>query len=85
MPSTKVENKRMSMPEIKMKARGLGITPGKMNKTDLIPVAQGRIDETDLIHAIQKAEGNYTCFGWSNGNCQNIDCCFIGDCLKIRL
>ena len=72
MPSTKVENKRMSMPEIKMKARGLGITPGKMNKTD-------------LIHAIQKAEGNYTCFGWSNGNCQNIDCCFIGDCLKIRL
>ena len=72
MPSTKVENKRMSMPEIKMKARGLGITPGKMNKTE-------------LIHTIQTAEGNYTCFGWSNGNCQNIDCCFIGDCLKIRL
>lgn len=72
MPSTKIANKRMGMPEIKMKAKALGINPGKMKKTD-------------LIHAIQRAEGNYTCYGWSNGNCPNIDCCFIADCLKIRL
>ena len=72
MPSMKAANKGMGMPEIKMKAKALDINPGKMKKSD-------------LIHAIQRAEGNYTCYGWSNGNCLNIDCCFMADCLKIRL
>ena len=70
MPST--QNKKMTVPEIKLKAKELGIQIGKMNKTE-------------LIHAIQTAEGNYSCYGWSNGNCPNIDCCFMADCLKIRL
>ncbi len=69
MPST---NKKMTVPEIKIKAKELGINFGKMNKTE-------------LIHAIQTAEGNTPCYGWSNGNCPNIDCCFMEDCLKIRL
>jgi hypothetical protein len=69
MPST---NKKMTVPEIKIKAKDLGINFGKMNKTE-------------LIHAIQTAEGNTPCYGWSNGNCPNIDCCFMEDCLKIRL
>lgn len=69
MPST---NKKMTIPEIKIKAKELGINLGKMNKTE-------------LIHAIQTAEGNTPCYGWSNGNCPNIDCCFMEDCLKIRL
>jgi hypothetical protein len=72
MPSTKIVYNRMGMPEVKVKARALGINPGKMKKTD-------------LIHAIQRAEGNSTCYGWSNGNCPNLDCCFMADCLKIRL
>jgi hypothetical protein len=72
MPSVKTANKRMNMSEIQMKAKGLGINPGKMNKTD-------------LIHAIQTKEGNTPCYGWSNGNCSNFDCCFVADCLKIRL
>ena len=72
MPSTTTANKSMGMPEIKVKAKALGINPGKMKKTD-------------LIHAIQRAEGNYACYGWSKGTCPNIDCCFLADCLKIRL
>jgi hypothetical protein len=72
MPATKTAVKSMTMVEIKNKARGLGINPGKMNKTD-------------LIHAIQAAEGNTQCYGWSNGHCPNIECCFMKDCLKIRL
>lgn len=72
MAATKVAQKPISMLEIRKKAQGLGITPGKMNKTD-------------LIHAIQTAEGCTPCFGWSNGECSNTNCCFMQDCLKTRL
>jgi hypothetical protein len=77
MPAIKTTKKRVtkksiSLPDIRKKAQALGITPGKMNKTD-------------LIHAIQAAEGNTQCYGWSNGQCGNTDCCFMADCLKVRL
>ncbi len=61
--------KRMGMPEIRMKAQSLGITPGKMKKPE-------------LIRTIQSTEGYTACFGRSEGQCGNIDCCFIKDCLK---
>jgi len=44
MTATTVAPKRMTIPEIRAKAKALGITPGKMKKAD-------------LIHAIQTAEG----------------------------
>ncbi|MGD8786624.1 MAG: hypothetical protein PVJ60_04300 [Phycisphaerales bacterium] len=77
MPATKttkkkVTKKSLGLPEIKKKAKKLGITPGKMNKPD-------------LIHAIQAAEGYTPCYGWSNGQCDNTDCCFMTDCLKVSL
>jgi len=72
MPVVKQLEKSMKMPEIREKAKALGLTPGKMKKTE-------------LIHAIQKAEGYTPCFGTSNGQCSQTDCCFIHDCLKIRL
>ena len=82
MPATKVAKKRatkkrvaekrMGMPEIRIKAKGLGISPGKMKKTE-------------LIHAIQVAEGCTPCFGRSTGQCAYTDCCFMENCLKIRL
>jgi len=82
MPATKVAKKpaakrratekRMGMPEIRMKAQSLGITPGKMKKPE-------------LIHTIQVTEGYTPCFGRSNGLCSNSDCCFMQDCLKLRL
>ncbi len=72
MPSTNIINKRLSINDIQMKAKNVGVNPGKMNKID-------------LIHAIQTAEGNKPCFGCSNGSCIYSDCCFMADCLKIRL
>jgi hypothetical protein len=72
MPATKVKQKSMKMTEIRDKAEALGIRPGKMKKVK-------------LIHSIQIAENCTPCFGRSNGQCGNLDCCFMQDCLKIRL
>ena len=55
---------------IRQKAVSLGIQPGQMNKVE-------------LIHSIQRAEGNTACFGTSNGRCPYTDCCFMADCLKV--
>ena len=61
----------MKMPEIRKKAESIGVTPGKMNKTD-------------LIRAIQQAENYTPCFATTDGHCDNTNCCFIKDCLKVR-
>ncbi|MBL7153409.1 MAG: SAP domain-containing protein [Phycisphaerae bacterium] len=68
MPATQVLEQRMNMPEIKAKARALGITPGKMKKAE-------------LIHSIQLAERCTPCYGRSGGDCHYTDCCFRADCL----
>ena len=70
MSARKVKKKSMKMPEIKRKAKRLGVTSGKMKKAE-------------LIHSIQEAEGYTPCFGTSNGECQYTDCCFMPDCLKM--
>ena len=70
MVAVAVPSKSMKMPEIREKAKALGITPGKMKKAE-------------LIHAIQQAENCTPCFGHSGGQCQYLDCCFFADCLKI--
>lgn len=72
MPATEVIEKRMAMPEIRMKARALGLKPGRMKKAE-------------LIRAIQVAEGCAPCFGKLDGYCFHTDCCFMKDCLKIKL
>ena len=61
----------MKMAEVKDKAKSLGIKNGKMKKEQ-------------LIHAIQSAENYTPCFGTSNGQCDQIYCCFRDDCLKIK-
>jgi predicted metal-binding transcription factor (methanogenesis marker protein 9) len=71
MTPVKVAERAMTMGEIKDKAKNLGITPGTMKKTE-------------LIRAIQGAEGNQTCYGTTNGTCQWTECCWRTDCLKIR-
>ena len=58
----------MTLTEIKTKAKGLGVKPGKMKKIE-------------LIHAIQLAEGNFDCFGRAGGDCDQMACCFRDDCL----
>jgi hypothetical protein len=62
--------KAITMAEIRQKAISLGIQSGQM-------------DKTELIHSIQRAEGNAPCFGTSNGQCPYTDCCFMADCLAV--
>ena len=69
MTATSVAPKRMTMPEIRAKAKDLGITPAKMKKVE-------------LIHAIQAAEGCTPCYGRSGGDCPWTQCCWRGDCFK---
>ncbi|HEG43614.1 MAG TPA: SAP domain-containing protein [Phycisphaerales bacterium] len=58
------------MPELKARANELGITPGKLNKTE-------------LIREIQIAEGFTPCYGTADGQCENTECCFVSDCNKV--
>jgi len=58
----------MKMTKIRQKAKGLGVNPGRMSKTN-------------LIRAIQQAEGNPTCFGSAHDFCDRYDCCWREDCL----
>lgn len=67
--STARKSNGMGMPEIKKKAKSLGITPGDMNKVE-------------LIHSIQMTEGYQPCYGTSGGYCEYTECCFFTDCLK---
>jgi hypothetical protein len=61
----------MKMEDVKKKAKKLGINWSKMSKTE-------------LIHAIQSAEGNTPCYGNSNnGSCPYTNCCFRSDCFKV--
>ena len=36
----------------------------------------------DVIHDIQSAEGNDSCFGTCQGNCDNGSCCFHDACIR---
>jgi len=68
MPRSEVLESCISMSQIKVKARGLGINPGKMKKDE-------------LIHSIQLAEGCTPCYDTGVQNCPYTDCCFRTDCL----
>jgi hypothetical protein len=66
-----VASKGMTMSEIKIKAKALGVAGSKMKKVE-------------LIHAIQKAEGFTACYGRSTGSCPWTQCCWRSDCFKTR-
>lgn len=60
----------MNVESIREIARGLGIRPGKLNKTD-------------LIRTIQTAEGNFPCIGTAYaGTCDQTMCLWRKDCFK---
>ncbi len=50
-------------------AKGLGIKLSNKKKTE-------------LIHAIQIAEGHFDCFGKAEGYCDQENCSFRDDCLS---
>ena len=59
----------MKIEDIRTLARAIGVKPGKLNKTQ-------------LIHNIQRQEGNFDCFGSAaNGDCDQQACGWREDCL----
>lgn len=60
----------MKIGEIKVIAQKRGVNPDRMKKAE-------------LIRAIQRAEGNFDCFGTaSSGECNQHDCLWREDCLR---
>jgi hypothetical protein len=58
----------VKLPEVKEIAREMGIRLGKMNKTE-------------LIHAIQVQENNTPCYGKAGENCDQVKCSWREDCV----
>jgi len=59
----------MKMEEIRSKAKAMGIKTARMSKGD-------------IILAIQRAEGNFECFGAATeGVCDQMSCAWREDCL----
>jgi hypothetical protein len=40
------------------------------------------LSKAELIWRIQKAEGNFDCFGTAKAYCDQFECCFREDCLR---
>lgn len=58
----------MKMDDIRALAREIGIKPGKLNKTQ-------------LVHSIQRQEGNFDCFASAaNGECDQWGCRWRESC-----
>jgi hypothetical protein len=66
----KREEDKMRMEEVRKRAKTLGLK----NTFGLSKV--------ELIRRIQRAEGNFDCFGTAIDYCDQSQCCFREDCLK---
>ncbi len=61
----------MRLAEIERKAKSLGLKD------------TWKFSKRDLIKNIQRAEGNFDCFGTaSNKSCDQMGCVWRGDCLR---
>lgn len=61
----------MKIAEIRERARALGLEK------------VGRLNKGDLIRCIQRAEGNFDCFGSpERDRCSQGQCCWREDCLS---
>ncbi len=60
----------MTLKEVKDRAKNHDIKAGKMKKDE-------------IVRAIQRAEGNFDCFGTAvSGHCTQEDCLWREDCLN---
>jgi ABC-type uncharacterized transport system substrate-binding protein len=59
----------MKMNEIRKKAKASGIK------------VMATAKKADLIRQLQRAEGNFDCFGTAKDYCDQLGCCFREDCL----
>jgi hypothetical protein len=64
------EGFEMKMQEVRAKAKVLGLK----NIFGL--------SKAELIRQIQRAEGNFDCFGTAKDFCDQLQCCFREDCLR---
>jgi hypothetical protein len=60
----------MTIRDLQRMARRFGIKTGGLSKFD-------------LIRAIQRAEGNFACFGTATGFCDQSNCLFREECLDL--
>lgn len=60
----------MRMSDIEKKARAAGIKDS------------WKFSKKELVRAIQKAEGNFDCFGTATNLCDQMACCWRSDCLR---
>ncbi len=58
----------MTLKELRAMAKELNIHAGNLRKAD-------------LIKSIQRAEGNFDCFGTADDYCDQLNCLFRNDCL----
>jgi hypothetical protein len=58
----------MTVKELRAMAQDMGISAKNLRKAE-------------LIRAIQRAEGNFDCFGTADGYCDQLNCLFRQDCL----
>jgi hypothetical protein len=61
----------MKMEEVRAKANALGL-----KKTF-------GLTKAELIRRVQKAEGNFDCYGTAKDYCDQLQCSFREDCLKL--
>jgi hypothetical protein len=64
-----VREKKMTVKKLQKMAKELGIKTAGLRKVE-------------MIKAIQKAEGNFDCFGMASNYCDQMSCLFRQDCLK---
>ena len=62
----------MKMTEISKKAKALGLKTKGLNKSN-------------MIRAVQTAEGNAACFATGRETCDQITCCWREDCLPAEI
>ncbi|MFV1982528.1 MAG: SAP domain-containing protein [Thiohalomonadales bacterium] len=61
----------MQLQDVKTIAKDIGIKPGKLSKLN-------------LIHEIQRTEGNFDCFATATeAECDQSDCCWRNDCFAL--
>jgi hypothetical protein len=63
----------MKLQELKTIAKTMGIKTGRLNKRD-------------LVRTIQKAEGNFYCYGSATSNfCDRNNCLWKNDCMAVSV
>jgi hypothetical protein len=64
-----MKEKAMTVEQLRAIAKELGVKPSNLRKSE-------------LIKSIQRAEGNFDCFGTAEDYCDQTSCLFLHECLS---